>query len=382
MTTKQTNAPPELFEKERVARTENNVDDLQAIQFVILQTSKTEDELITNLKILQNKRKQNHVCFKKLIEYAVGTNETVGFLEKMLNEVVAGKMYLESERVAIVEKLEKLHLKQNNTVGAYEVLSSVPIETFTSVDERKKNEILFETFRLGFMLKKHVECELTLRKIRQVDLTKEEKIRFLNYKIFLLVAQGTFLGVARMYMELIAIERSQKNVVLGSYYAIIANSFYESSCGIKEERNRLIKEYAEHTMNSEQMRVVLVEFWKTSILNKAILKDIKVVVQQYEAKMEFNEEALLNALHEHNFNAIQTFFTKATLKEIAFLMQINEDEAVEFISRAVNEKIVAVKIDQENGMVDLGPKRWNDKVDGVLDRIIDVNHIIEMETME
>ena len=49
-----------LWESERLSRINNDLEGLFQAQLNIVQSSKSEDEVISNLKILQNKRRQNH----------------------------------------------------------------------------------------------------------------------------------------------------------------------------------------------------------------------------------------------------------------------------------------------------------------------------------
>jgi len=48
----------------------------------------------------------------------------------------------------------------------------------------------------------------------------------------------------------------------------------------------------------------------------------------------------------------------------------------------VNAKFVAAKINQQSEFVHFGDKTWNQKIDGVLDKIIRANHLIEMEEIQ
>ncbi|KAL6121085.1 hypothetical protein NUSPORA_02053 [Nucleospora cyclopteri] len=368
----------QLFENERIARNTNNVDELQAIQFAIIESCKTNQEILQNLKLLQNKRKQNYKCFKALINYVVKKMADPELLEKLLNEVVAGKMYLETERMEISQML-KDHYKEDPE-KAYKIVSNVPVETFTSVDELKKNEFLFEIFRLGFLLKKFVDCELILRKVRKIDLTKEEKIIFYNFSILLRIGRKNYLEASNFYNELIELDPSRKNVTFGAFFSILSNSILEKR-EISSERRKKLDFYVGHKETDQEMRDILIKFISASVIEFQIVNKITEIMQSYEEGFLVDTESLKLAILEHNFRLITKFFSKATINQISSIMQISENESIEFVSLMVNEKFYKAKINQQTGIVDFGEKKWNDKVDSVLDKIISVNHLIDMESL-
>lgn len=366
-----------LWESERLSRINNDLEGLFQAQLNIVQSSKSEDEVISNLKILQNKRRQNHECFKKLIKYVIETNKNPHFLEILLERVISGKLYLEVERVRITEILISLY--GSDISKSYGLLNSIPIETFTTISERKKNEILFLTFQLGMGLNRYDECEFILKKVRQSDLTTEERIQFVNCKILLLVANKEYIEASKFYLELIQFDTQIKNIILGSYYGLLSNSLVEKKLIVK---NDILNQYMVHKNNNEEMRQIIQAFVSNEIIDFRLIQQIYKILAKYEPELTINEEDMKYSIAEHNFNVIRQFFNKAKLNEIAFLMQLTIDETIEFISRMVNEGFANVKINQQTNVVCFGAKQWKNNIDIILDTIFDVNHLIDMESIE
>ena len=55
----------DIFDEERIARIARNIKKLDEIQHKIIEECKSEDEIITTLHTLINKRKQEPECIKK-----------------------------------------------------------------------------------------------------------------------------------------------------------------------------------------------------------------------------------------------------------------------------------------------------------------------------
>ena len=310
-------------------------------------------------------------------KYVIETNKNPHFLEILLERVISGKLYLEVERVRITEILISLY--GSDISKSYGLLNSIPIETFTTISERKKNEILFLTFQLGMGLNRYDECEFILKKVRQSDLTTEERIQFINCKILLLVANKEYIEASKFYLELIQFDMQIKNIILGSYYGLLSNSLVEKKLIVK---NDILNQYMVHKNNNEEMRQIIQAFVSNEIIDFRLIQQIYKILAKYEPELTINEEDMKYSIAEHNFNVIRQFFNKAKLNEIAFLMQLTIDETIEFISRMVNEGFVNVKINQQTNVVCFGAKQWKNNIDIILDTIFDVNHLIDMESIE
>ena len=143
---------------------------------------------------------------------------------------------MEEERVDISEYV----LLGNNIEESFDLIIDVPVETFTTISDAKRTHFLFEQFRLGLLLKKLDDAELTSRKVRRGYLSTEEKIIFLNYIILLKIAQNRFLEASRLFLELNEIDESKKHVVMGTLYCLMSSCLAEDR-NIMEEKAKLLK---------------------------------------------------------------------------------------------------------------------------------------------
>lgn len=93
-----------LFELERIART-NNDSNLLEIQEKIINTCSDFTEIVATLKVLQNKRRQNMLNFKTILNKVIecrydtlapilNTDAYIKMLDDILNIIVSGKIYI------------------------------------------------------------------------------------------------------------------------------------------------------------------------------------------------------------------------------------------------------------------------------------------------
>lgn len=361
----------ELFEQERIVRLAGDTKKLSEIQHTIISECKSDNEIITTLRLLINKRKQEPECIKKLIKTVFDQHRDVDFLKQLLERVIEGRIFLEDERMDIAEYVK--NTLGNNIHESYIIVKDIPVETFTTISDRKRNRFLFEQFRLALLLKKLDDAELISRKVRRNYLTDEEKTIFLNYNILLRVAQNRLLDASALFLELNEIDTSKKHVTVGSLYCLMSSCLTEDKYCIEEKR-ALMKKFYEFKDNDEAVRMHLKRFCSDLIIDFVVTEQICADVAKYDVKAD--EGLMRTSIMEHNLFVISKFFSKIRLVEMAGLMQITEDVLISFVSEMVNEKFCDAKINQQQGLVFFGNKHWNESVDGVLDKIVYVSHLI------
>ncbi|ELA40808.1 uncharacterized protein VICG_02155 [Vittaforma corneae ATCC 50505] len=366
----------ELFEQERNARTSGDIKKLEEIQQAILSNCHSEEEVISTLRLLINKRKQEPECIKKLIRNVFDTHRDIGFLKNLLSKVVEGRIFLEEERVDIAEYVK--NALGNNIQESYALVKDIPVETFTTISDRKRNMFLFEQFRLALLLKKLDDAELTSRKVRRSFLTNEEKIIFLNYSILLKIAQNRFLEASELFLQLNEVDESKKYVAMGSLYCLMSSCLAEDR-NIIDEKKSLLKKFFEFKNNDEAMRVYLKTFSSDLIIDFGTIDEISASISKYAG--DVSQTLLETSIMEHNLFVISRFFSKIKIEQIVKVMNIEEENLIGFISEMVNEKYCNVKINQPQRLVFFGDKHWNDSVDDVLDKIVLVSHLIHKQSI-
>lgn len=355
----------ELFEQERQARMAGDTKQLGEVQHAIITSCSTDDEVIASLRSLIKKRKQDHKCIKSLIGFVFGQRKSMEFLKELLSRVVEGKIYLEDERLDIAE-----HIKAsfgNNVAESYSVIRNVPVETFTTISEKKRNSFLFEQFRLALLLKLYDDAELTMRKVRKGYLKGDDLVVFLNYCIILKQGQNSLLEASKLYLELNETEESKKNVAMGSLLCIMSSCLVENR-DITEEKTTLLERFSNFKNNDRNMRTYTRMFLTSMIIGPETANLIEEAAQRFTDDVD--KSLIIKSITEHNFFVISKFFSKIGIGQLCSLMKVEEPEVVEFISEMVNEKYSTAKINQQELLVDFGAKKWNDRIDKVLDKIV------------
>ncbi|KAM0681656.1 proteasome regulatory particle subunit [Glugoides intestinalis] len=207
---------------------------------------------------------------------------------------------------------------------------------------------------------------------------KDELAIFLNYSILLRAAQNRFLDAANLFLELNEIDESKKHVALGSLYCLLSSCLKEER-NIVEEKRKLLKRFSEFKNNDESMRHYLKQFNTGLIIEFDVVEQIAKTISKYDESVD---KALLHrSVMEHNFFVVSKFFSKVKISQIAQLMHVREDDLVAFASEMVNAKLSTMKIDQQLMLIFFEDKKWNDRVDSVLDKIILANHLIHKQSI-
>lgn len=366
----------ELFEQERDARLNGDIKRLEEVQQAILSNCRSEEEIISTLRLLTNKRKQEPECIKKLVRSVFDAHRDIEFLKGLLSRVIEGRIFLEEERIDIAEHIK--NMLGNNIQESYALIKDIPVETFTTISDKKRNLFLFEQFRLALLLKKLDDAELTARKVRRSFLADEEKIVFLNYCILLKIAQNRFLEASELFLDLNEIDESKKYVAMGSLYCLMSSCLAEDR-NIIGEKQRLLKKFCEFKNNDEGMRIHLKKFSSDLIIDFSVVEEISAGISKYTD--DVSRTLLETSIMEHNLFVISKFFSKIKIEQMIEVMCVEEENLIGFVSEMVNEKFCDVKINQQQRLVFFGNKHWNDSADSVLDKIVLVSHLIHKQSI-
>ncbi|ORD99819.1 PSD12 [Hepatospora eriocheir] len=366
-----------LYEEERKARMLRDVDRLFSIQNSICRECKTDAELISNLKLLQNKRNQNFDCIKKLVELILKENKSKEFKETLLKEVLSGKMYLENERVELALDLAKEYSDSKDANKAYEILNNVPVETFTDISEKKKNMFIFQQFFLAFILEKNEESELILKKIRKSSMDLEDQIKYFSSKFMSKVSQNRYLEAARITLESQKVQPSGNFLTTGAFYCLTSSCKLEKR-DITEEKEELLEVFEKEPLLDSKVRKIIKMFRNNFLLETDIKQLLKEIVSDYQNSFQILDSYVEWAQIEFNLRIIEKKFSKISIKLLGELLQWNETDLIEYLSFMVNEKFINLKVNQITGFIDFGNKDWKGSVNDVLDKIIECDHLIEM----
>ncbi|KAL6502645.1 26S proteasome non-ATPase regulatory subunit 12 A [Orobanche hederae] len=99
-------------------------------------------------------------------------------LIKTLNNVSAGKIYVEIERARLIKNLAKIKEEQGQIAEAVDSMQEIAVETFGAMAKTEKIAFILEQVRLCLNLSDYVRAQILSRKISprvfEVDTSKEK----------------------------------------------------------------------------------------------------------------------------------------------------------------------------------------------------------------
>jgi 26S proteasome regulatory subunit N5 len=368
-----------LLDREREARqTKNHVLMREVMQDIINQC-KNDEEILTMVKLLGKRKGQlkdsfrwliNHVFSLKREMYQSQDELLISFCVILLKDVVEGKMYLEEERVEISTLVKELYEHNGDISKALESVFSVPVETFSSLSERRVIVYQLEILRLCIACNDWTRSDIIGKRIRKryfkENQDKELEVTYYYYMVKVCLGQENFLEASRIYQLLI--DEKEQNVILGSFFSILSASKEDMSI------------YLENKNNNERMRRVLKMFISKEIIGKDEVFDM---MWNVIPGIDEYRKWVVRSVDEHNFEVIGLFFSVINMNDLGMILQCGEDECVEIICSMVNKGTVKCKIDQGRGVLTFTKAEGEGvEIGDVLDKIMKANHLIHKENLK
>ncbi|KAH7565953.1 hypothetical protein JRO89_XS08G0046200 [Xanthoceras sorbifolium] len=164
-----------------VAATKKAVTDILQLCFEA-KDWKTLNEQILNLSKKRGQLKQAVTAMvQQAMQYIDETPDLDTRIEliKTLNNVSAGKIYVEIERARLIKKLAKIKEGQGLIAEAADLMQEVAVETFGAMAKTEKIAFILEQVRLCLDRQDYVRAQILSRKISprvfDVDTSKEKK---------------------------------------------------------------------------------------------------------------------------------------------------------------------------------------------------------------
>ncbi|KAK6089880.1 hypothetical protein P3W45_001083 [Vairimorpha bombi] len=364
-----------LFEKERLARKEGDIDKLKSIFLEMLSGCSTDKEIVSLIKILSVRRGQNREAIRWLVnEVYSKKRESENFIKLLLSEVVEGKMYLERERVDYTLDLMN---RAKNYEDALRVILDVPIETFTLVDDTTIIRYQLDQFRLCVEVKDYIRASIIMKRIRQKYFEEhrhsDERLHFFMYKIQFLLGQDRYLEASRTYILLNESSEKTEYSIMASFFCILSTE--------EETKKEVLDILYNDKNNEESMRIILDKFRDNLLISKETIQELEIVTSKYLEIDPYIPQLCLS-IDEHNYKIIEKYYSEIDLSTFSRLMDLKEEDLVRKISFMVNNKYSKCKINQKEGVVVFESKQWNEEVEGVMDKLIKVDHLIHKESLK
>ncbi|KAI4317166.1 hypothetical protein L6164_025061 [Bauhinia variegata] len=344
-------------------------------------------------------------------------------LIKTLNNVSAGKIYVEIERARLIKRLAKIKEEQGLIAEAADLMQEIAVETFGAMAKTEKIAFILEQVRLCLDRQDYVRAQILSRKIStrvfDADPSKEKKKPKEGDNVVEEPAADipSLLELKRIYYELMIRYHSHHKDYLEicrCYKAI-----YEIPT-VKENPSQWI-----HILRKICWYLVLSPHdpMQSSLLNSTLedknlseIPNFKLLLKQVVTmeviqwtnlwetyKNEFeNEKNLLGGslvdkaaedlrerIIEHNILVVSRYYSRITLKRLAELLCLSIEEAEKHLSDMVVSKALVAKIDRPMGIVCFQTARdsndilnsWATNLEKLLDLVEKSCHQIHKETM-
>ncbi|EPR77754.1 26S proteasome regulatory complex component [Spraguea lophii 42_110] len=390
-----------LLEQERKFRLEKDTIRLKDTINAILSKCTNENEFITMLKLLSKRKNQDQAIIKEII--VTLDDNTIDFYDKLLSEVIEGKLWLENERIKISYHLADMHIKNNNITEALNALFKVPIETF-AIPIDTMIEFQLEQLRLAVLLKDTNKQNIIEKRITKKLINDELILKYKLLKIDISMQNNQFLEAVEELMELhekyynkkntdlknnsqeenkIDINFIHKNInILNSKLLINLISFLLILSKDKENKKKDLIEYAIYNKNNtESNRKYLRILISNEIIDKKEI--IKILKDKLENNFCYENIDLIDkgaeSIDEHNIFIVSKFFISIEIKNFGYLLNLEESELLKKLCYLVNEKKLYCRIDQDKEIIKFKRKEkdWNIRVRNVLEKLVEVDGIIK-----
>ncbi|GFQ02660.1 26S proteasome non-ATPase regulatory subunit 12 homolog a [Phtheirospermum japonicum] len=343
-------------------------------------------------------------------------------LIKTLNNVSAGKIYVEIERARLIKKLAKIKEEQGQIAEAADLMQEIAVETFGAMAKTEKIAFILEQVRLCLDRQDYVRAQILSRKISprvfEVDPSKEKKkpkgenlveeapadipslseLKKIYYQLMIRYNSHSndYLEICRCYKSIYEIpsvkeDPNQWIPVLRKicWYVVLApHDPMQSSLLNSTLEDKNLSEISHFRSLLKQLVTMEVIQW-TSLWNtfKDEFENEKNMVGG--SLGEKAAEDLKLRVIEHNILVVSKYYSRITLKRLADLLCLTFQEAEKHLSEMVVSKALVAKIDRPMGVVCFQKAKdsndilnsWAMNLEKLLDLVEKSCHQIHKETM-
>ncbi|KAG8373270.1 hypothetical protein BUALT_Bualt11G0006400 [Buddleja alternifolia] len=344
-------------------------------------------------------------------------------LIKTLNNVSAGKIYVEIERARLIKKLAKIKEEQGLIAEAADLMQEIAVETFGAMAKTEKIAFILEQVRLCLDRQDYVRAQILSRKISprvfEVDASKEKKkpkegesiveeapaeipslseLKRIYYQLMIRYYShnNEYLEICRCYKSIYEIPSVNEDPVqwipvlrkICWYLVLSPHDPMQSSLLNATLEDKNLSEIPHFRSLLKQLVTMEVIQW-TALWNtfKDEFENEKNMLGG--SLSEKAAEDLRLRVIEHNILVISKYYSRITLKRLADLLCLTLQEAEKYLSDMVVSKALLAKIDRPMGLVCFQATKdsndilnsWASNLEKLLDLVEKSCHQIHKETM-
>ncbi|XP_008245342.1 PREDICTED: 26S proteasome non-ATPase regulatory subunit 12 homolog A-like [Prunus mume] len=344
-------------------------------------------------------------------------------LIKTLNNISAGKIYVEIERARLIKRLAKIKEEQGLIAEAADLMQEIAVETFGAMAKTEKIAFILEQVRLCLDRQDYVRAQILSRKISprvfDIDPAKEKKkpkegdniveeapadipslleLKRIYYELMIryYFHNNDYLEICRCYKAIYDIPSVRENPAqwipvlrkICWYLVLAPYDPMQSSLLNSTLEDKNLTEIPYFKLLLKQVVTMEVIQW-TSLWNtyKAEFESEKSLLGG--SLGDKAAEDLRQRIIEHNILVVSKYYSRITLKRLAELLCLSVQEAEKHLSDMVVSKALVAKIDRPIGIVCFQTAKdsnnvlnsWATNLEKLLDLVEKSCHQIHKETM-
>jgi 26S proteasome regulatory subunit N5 len=396
-----------MEKKARLASDGVSTAKLAAKVIQVLYEGKEWAKMRDHLVMLSKKRGQLKRTTTEMVHLAMTWLDAQDKVKKIelietLNEVTAGKIFVEVEKARLTKILATIKEEEGNIEEAANLLQEVQVETFGAMDRREKTEYILNQMRLVLAKKDFIRTQIISKKLNpkllEVDDLQDLKIQFYEYMINYYLHEKKMLDVCKCYQSIYNTKSVQADEAKWKP-ALTAHTVYLLLAMFDNEQSDMLNKL--HTIESKKLDKVpafktLVKLFLTEelltwpVANEA---DIKAHVafqadsphEGGAARWELFEKRVV----QHNIKVVSGYYEQIHITRLCELIGLSQDKAEKELSELVCSKFVHAKIDRPGGQIKFGQKQtytdrlndWSGSITKMLDLVENTCHLIQKEQM-
>lgn len=336
--------------------------------------------LSDQIQLLSKKHGQLKGAITRMVQAAIDMLDScpskeiqLGLIDT-LRTVTDGKIYVEVERARLTRTLSKIKEDEGELKEAQEILTSLQVETFGSMDKREKTEFILEQVRLTLARSDFVLAQILSRKISTKVFDEEDfqdlKLRYYELMIRIGLENDSYLDITKYYHHVLSTpsvssDPTKWHDILSNVVYFIILSSYDNEQSDLLHRVASDARLLELPMHQELIKCFTnVELMRWPRIEEIYGQHLRTtpVFQKGTEKAELRYTALKNRVIEHNIRVISTYYSRITLPRLQQLLDLSPSETESQLSALVSNKSVYARINRPEQVVTFQKAKKSEEV--------------------
>lgn len=316
-----------------------------------------------------------------------------------LRTVTDGKIYVEVERARLTRTLSKIKEEEGDLKEAQEILTSLQVETFGSMDKREKTEYILEQVRLTLARSDYVLAQILSRKISTKlfddDAFQDLKLRYYELMIRIGLHNDSYLDITKYYHHVlstpsVSLETSKWHDILANVVYFIILSPHDNEQSDLLHRVAIDPRLLELPMHHELIKCFTnIELMRWPRIEEIYGQHLQTtpVFCKTDSKAHLRYLALKTRVIEHNIRVISTYYSHITMSRLQQLLDLSDTETESQLSALVSNKSVHARINRPEQIVVFKKtkkseevlKEWSFDVEKLIGGIEKIRQMVQKE---